>query len=301
MSWGNMCYPKSMGGLGFRRVRDYNLALLGKQVWRVMTEPQAFISKLLKARYFPNGTFRQAGLGSNPSYVWRSIIAAKDLILACSILKVGSGESIRVWDDPWIPADGNTRISTNVYPRLEDIRVNNLFVIGEKQWDHDLVCDIFNPQDAKNILAIPLSQTTSDDSWIWLPGVQGKYEVKSGYRVLSSSRSQPLCATIAFDWKKLWALAIPPKVKNFIWRALQNCLPTLGNLRRRQVEVYPICPVCMEVVESVDHVLTSCSYALRCWTLINTGVKIDDHLSFLQFLIKILQVARWSSFSWFVV
>lgn len=146
-----------MGGLGFRRLRDFNLALLGKQAWRVMTEPRAFISKLLKARYFPNSSFRQAGLGSNPSYVWRSIYAAKDLIMAGSILKVGSGESIRVWDEPWIPDEGNTGITTNVYLGLEDIRVNNLFISGEKHRDRDLVCDIFNENDAKKILAIPLS------------------------------------------------------------------------------------------------------------------------------------------------
>lgn len=59
-----------------------------------MTEPQSFISKLLKARYFPSCSFREAVLGRNPSYVWRSIFVAKDLILAGSLLKVGKGRRV---------------------------------------------------------------------------------------------------------------------------------------------------------------------------------------------------------------
>lgn len=49
-----------------------------------------------------------------------------------SLLKVGLGESIRVLDDPWIVDADNTRIITPLIHGLEDIRVDNLFMIGEK-------------------------------------------------------------------------------------------------------------------------------------------------------------------------
>lgn len=58
--------------------------------------------KLLKARYFPSCSFAEARLGRYSSYVWRSIFAAKDLILSGSVMKVGRGDSINVWTDPWI-------------------------------------------------------------------------------------------------------------------------------------------------------------------------------------------------------
>lgn len=182
MSWNHMCYPKSMGGMGFRRIREFNIAMLGKQAWRVMMEPQSFIAKLLKARYFPSASFREADLGNNPSYVCRSILAAKDLILKGSLLKVGTGETINVWTDPWIPDANNTRITTPVIQGLEEITVNNLFSNEGRQWDHDLIRDIFNDYDAKKIISIPLSQSTGEDTWIWLQGEKGCYEVKSGYR-----------------------------------------------------------------------------------------------------------------------
>ena len=74
MSWKNMCHPKKYGGMGFKRIREFNLAMLCKQAWRILTDPNSFIAGFLKARYFPNCKFEEAGLRNNPSYVWRSIL-----------------------------------------------------------------------------------------------------------------------------------------------------------------------------------------------------------------------------------
>ena len=37
---------------------------------------------------------------------------------------------------------------------------------------------------------------------------------------------------------------MPTKVKNFIWRAYSNCLPTKVTLKSKNVEVSNICPMC---------------------------------------------------------
>lgn len=126
-----------------------------------MTDNDSFVAKLLKARYYTGCSFRDANLGSNPSYVWRSIFAAKELVLEGSILKVGSGETIKVWEDPWIPDIDYPKISSPIFVGLEDIRVNNLFLNGEKQWDRALISDIFNERDVMRILSIPLSRNSN--------------------------------------------------------------------------------------------------------------------------------------------
>ncbi|KAL0415513.1 UNVERIFIED_CONTAM: hypothetical protein Slati_3383200 [Sesamum latifolium] len=68
------------GGLGFRCLREFNLALLAKQGWRILTRPEALISRVLKARYFQQCSFWDAMKGVRPSWTWSSILAARTLL-----------------------------------------------------------------------------------------------------------------------------------------------------------------------------------------------------------------------------
>ncbi|KAL8099132.1 hypothetical protein AgCh_031712 [Apium graveolens] len=95
MCWDKFCQSKKLGGMGFRKIREFNVAMLGKQAWRWQTENQSLTAKLMQARYYPSGSFRDANIGGNPCFIWRSIFEAKQLIEAASRVKVGNGESIK--------------------------------------------------------------------------------------------------------------------------------------------------------------------------------------------------------------
>ena len=77
---------------GFRDIESFNLAKFVKQGWRLLQHPHSLVSRIFKAKYFPNTNFLEAKLGSKPSYAWRSI----------SVWRVGNGESIKIWGDRWI-------------------------------------------------------------------------------------------------------------------------------------------------------------------------------------------------------
>ncbi|XP_074301611.1 uncharacterized protein LOC141633012 [Silene latifolia] len=66
-----------MGGMGFRYFKLFNLALLGKQAWRLVTEPESLWAQMMRAKYYVNGDFMTASLGHNPSYTWRGIMEAR--------------------------------------------------------------------------------------------------------------------------------------------------------------------------------------------------------------------------------
>lgn len=51
--WEALCSHKSIGGFGFKNLRDFNLAILGKQVWRLLTCEQSLVGRIFKARYYP--------------------------------------------------------------------------------------------------------------------------------------------------------------------------------------------------------------------------------------------------------
>lgn len=138
MCWSRLTAAKHTGGMGFRNLRDFNIALLGSQAWRLISYPNKLVSRIMKARYYPAGSFLTAKLGSNPSYIWRSILEAQNLVSQDLSCCVGNGQDIDIINTPWLPSLEDPFIHSNNEAILNQ-KVASLFKIGEKAWDEDLV------------------------------------------------------------------------------------------------------------------------------------------------------------------
>ena len=89
--------------MGFWDIQDFNLALLAKQAWRLIHNTHSLFYRVYKSRYFPNCSFMDAELGNNPSYVWRSLMVARDIITEGSVLRMGDGWCIEVSTHKCLP------------------------------------------------------------------------------------------------------------------------------------------------------------------------------------------------------
>ena len=69
---------KKRGGLGFRDLHGFNLSLLGKQCWNLISKPEALVSRVLKAKYYPDCYLLQARRTGGSSYTWSGIWEAKE-------------------------------------------------------------------------------------------------------------------------------------------------------------------------------------------------------------------------------
>ena len=69
LSWDKLCEPKAAKGMGFCQLKQFNLAFLAKQGWRLLTMQDSLVYRLFKARYFPHTDFVHSSIGNNPSYV----------------------------------------------------------------------------------------------------------------------------------------------------------------------------------------------------------------------------------------
>jgi hypothetical protein len=54
--------------------------MLAKQAWRILKNPGALSSRILKAVYYPNTELLEATLGSSPSQVWHALIDGRDVL-----------------------------------------------------------------------------------------------------------------------------------------------------------------------------------------------------------------------------
>ncbi|KAL0003298.1 hypothetical protein SO802_017079 [Lithocarpus litseifolius] len=109
-----MCLLKEQGGMGFRDLKTFNLALLAKQGWKLQNYSNSLFYQVFKAKYLPHTNFVDAITGSHPSYVWRSILVAQGIVRKGLRRRVGNGESIHIWQDSWLPSPTTYKVSSPV-------------------------------------------------------------------------------------------------------------------------------------------------------------------------------------------
>ena len=111
-AWWKLCSPKNYGGMGFRDFHSFNLAMLAKQVRRVLCDPNSLCARVLRAKYYPDGKLLRAKMRSGSSFTWQSMLAGLDCFKRGYIWRVGDGTQINIWRDNWIPGSRNTKVLT---------------------------------------------------------------------------------------------------------------------------------------------------------------------------------------------
>ncbi|KAJ0616065.1 putative reverse transcriptase zinc-binding domain-containing protein [Helianthus annuus] len=79
-----------------------------------------------------------------------------------------------------------------------------------------------------------------------------------------------------FKWR--WNGWVANKLNTFMWKALDNNLPTLVALKKKRRINIPntLCSLCGETEEDSDHLFTSCTDATTIWQSINDWCKIPN-------------------------
>ncbi|KAL0284345.1 UNVERIFIED_CONTAM: hypothetical protein Sangu_2830800 [Sesamum angustifolium] len=126
ISWQRMCIPKPQGGLGFRDLQAFNLGRLAKQVWRILSFPDRLLSKVLRAKYFPDGKVLSATCGRNPSFTWRSMHSAIGIVRGGFLWRICSRRSVQVWQDPWLPRPYSFHVLSTPTTNSRHLRVCDL-------------------------------------------------------------------------------------------------------------------------------------------------------------------------------
>ncbi len=175
LAWKKMCVSKFHGGMGFRDLESFNLALLAKQGWRLIHESQSLFAKVFKAKYFPNCSFLQAKVKPGCSYVWRSLAASRHVLEQGSKWRIGNGKSISICQDRWIPDQENGKIPYPIAAVRSDAVVAELIDSDRGGWKEDLVRSCFSPVDVEHILHYPLHSSQPADVLIWWGTSSGKF------------------------------------------------------------------------------------------------------------------------------
>ncbi|KAH9768398.1 putative reverse transcriptase/RNA-dependent DNA polymerase [Citrus sinensis] len=202
--WDRLCKAKGMGGMGFRDLTCFNQALVAKQGWRVIHFPESLMARVLQARYFKNSSFMQAKLGSNPSFIWRSILWGRQVLQNGMRWRIGCRQQVKIYQSRWIPRLTSFKKFSRATLPVE-VTVSTL-IDKEHKWNEILIKQHFDHEDAYKILKIALPRALEPDQMIWTYDKQGRYVVKSGYQIAMSLKfkDQPSSSTASpTEWNAI--------------------------------------------------------------------------------------------------
>ncbi|KAL0364053.1 UNVERIFIED_CONTAM: hypothetical protein Sangu_0502900 [Sesamum angustifolium] len=202
LSWQRLCDSKLQGGLGFRRLHLFNLAMLAKNLWRIFTSPERPFVVCSVLDIFLTVIFLQRLSGTDLPILGAVLWLHIGFCAGCR-WRVGSGEKIKVWTDPWLPRPVSFRPITPPNERFEFLRVSDLINQETGDWNSTVIQDIFLPLDCEVILGIPLGRTVCEDLLIWHYSTNGLFSVRSAYHLACSMEESP-CSSNLKETEHSW-------------------------------------------------------------------------------------------------
>ena len=168
--------------------------------------------------------------------------------------------------------------------------VGDLIDQDSREWKADLVRSLYPFPQASAILQIPISETNSmQDKIVWKHSINGEYQVHKAYDLLIEEDG---CHSRHFQahsgwWRSFWKIKVPLNINNFIWKLLNNGLPTFLSLHTRGIPAESLCPMCNDEEESHTHLFLLCPFTRAVWHGSTLAIHTSDFTNYsVQYWLK---------------
>ncbi|XP_026416026.1 uncharacterized protein LOC113311399 [Papaver somniferum] len=225
---------KSRGGLGVLNLKQMNIALLVKWIWRFGLEKDKLWCKIISEKH---GVMSSHWLPGIKVAFWFDKCSGADS------LKLSFPNLFRLAKDKFSSVISHIKNGNSVFDfkrRLLDEEVNQFALL--------LLRIDSSPPPLNNL----------PDPRRWSLGNNGVFSIKALYSELIK-----LDGVSDFPYKFVWNSIIPPKVCFFVWHAVHGKLNTKDMLLRKGMSLDQECIMCGDVVETSSH------FCFTGWHLLN--------------------------------
>ncbi|XP_016702192.1 uncharacterized protein [Gossypium hirsutum] len=193
-------------------LRWFNVALLGRQVWRLVSCRDTLCFRVLSVKYFSDGDVFHPKKVDKPSFTWQSIAKAASILHDGFDWNVGWGNKINIWHDNW-GFEGLLGASIGLNrSEVPKSKVCDLLTYEKYGWNERRIFEIYGVDLGEQICKIPILHNGPDDYRIWFHNPFASVTTKSTY-----------------SWLTLKHLEVANSSKN------QDFLPAPGNSRNNRV------------------------------------------------------------------
>ncbi|GKC27774.1 RNA-directed DNA polymerase, eukaryota, reverse transcriptase zinc-binding domain protein [Tanacetum coccineum] len=101
VSWKIICTPKDQGGLGLKKLDEWNETLLSKQIWKIATKKESLWVKWVNLVKLKGRNFWDVQSDVNDSWMWKVILDLRRKYRPFIMHQIGNGKNVSVWYDKW--------------------------------------------------------------------------------------------------------------------------------------------------------------------------------------------------------
>ncbi|XP_057449118.1 uncharacterized protein LOC130740498 [Lotus japonicus] len=260
VGWNKVIETKEQGGIAIRDTNLANTALLGKAIWSILHKPRKLWVEAMKHKYLRNSSVLQVEPKATDSPIWKGILKARDQLKEGFKFRLGNGET-SLWYGDW---SGDGALARKVlYVDMHDVQLSLRDVISNGNWNLGNVYTLIPPEFVQQLHNIePRISHSRRDVWIWDKGETGCYSVKEAYQWLHRLK-YPLA--VAGDWRWVWSLKVPERVRFFVWLVLHQSIQTNAYRYRCNMTATPNCSRCSATEEDALHCLRDCPHSREIW------------------------------------
>lgn len=233
VNWEVVGSSKTKGGLGVTPLKARNAALCAKWLWRFTNEPNSLWHRVIKSIYGMsyNGwdaNFVSCGSCHKP---WKDISRGYTLFLKGCVFVVGSGDSVRFWEDDWCrggvlkevfprlfslsrkkQSSISSSVSTGVYPHNWNLDLRRNLTVGEI----DEVIILLDILDGVRLVPSRL------DKRRWKLDHSGLFSCHSFCPFTQKDESKEDFS----PYSQMWKTKTTPKVKILLWQVARGRVNT---------------------------------------------------------------------------
>ena len=136
VAWDKVCLPKQGGGLGLKRVHDWNKASILKHIWHLFTKSGSLWVAWVHENLLKGKCFWTVKKHQDCTYGWRTMLKLQEEARQFLRYEVGDGNKIFLWHDNWHP-DGILFLKYGyriVYDAASRVEAKVASVLKDKQW-----------------------------------------------------------------------------------------------------------------------------------------------------------------------
>nr|GEU68754.1 hypothetical protein [Tanacetum cinerariifolium] len=101
VAWESVCKPKLEGGLGIRKLEDFNVALMATHIWRILTHKESLWVKWIHSYRLKGRSLWNVPCLGDVSWGWQKLLQIRPLIRPFIWNKINNGKLTPMWFDKY--------------------------------------------------------------------------------------------------------------------------------------------------------------------------------------------------------